>query len=98
MLSMVPQPVKAVILLFPFKDDFKKKRDARYAEKLKTLGEGHIDPTVVWIKQTVRQGFILSVSPCLTRIPIRFVIAPLCCVDRLGMPAELWRCFTLWLM
>ena len=51
---MVPQPVKAVILLFPFTGDFKKKRDARYAQKLEKLGEGHIDPTVIWIKQTVR--------------------------------------------
>ena len=59
---MVPQPVKAVILLFPLKDDFKKKRDARYAQKLQEVGEGHIDPTIIWIKQTVRVGFILSES------------------------------------
>lgn len=53
LLAMVPQPAKAVILLFPLTDDFKKKRDARYAEKLKELGEGHIDPTIIWIKQTI---------------------------------------------
>ena len=51
---MVPQGVKAVILLFPHKDDAKKRRDALYAQKLKEVGEGHIDPTVIWIKQTVR--------------------------------------------
>jgi len=51
---MVPQPVKAVILLFPLTEDFKKKRDARYAQKLEKVGEKHIDPTIIWIKQTVR--------------------------------------------
>jgi ubiquitin carboxyl-terminal hydrolase L3 len=59
---MVPQPAKAVILLFPLTDDFKKKRDARYAQKLEQVGKGHIDPTIIWIKQTVRLGFILSFS------------------------------------
>jgi ubiquitin carboxyl-terminal hydrolase L3 len=54
---MVPQPAKAVILLFPLTDDFKKKRDARYAKKLEEIGTGHIDPTIVWIKQTVRLVF-----------------------------------------
>lgn len=60
LLDMLPQPVKAVVLLFPLTEDFKKKRDARYAEKLKKLGEGHIDPTIIWIKQTVRLFLILS--------------------------------------
>jgi len=53
LLDLVPQPVKAVILLFPLTDDFKTKRDARYAQKLEQLGTGHIDPTIVWIKQTI---------------------------------------------
>jgi len=53
LLNMIPQPVKAVVLLFPLTDDFKQKRDARYAEKLKKVGEGHIDPTIIWIKQTI---------------------------------------------
>jgi len=53
---MVPRPVKAVILLFPLTDDFKKKREARYAEKLEELGEGHIDPTIIWIKQTIKNA------------------------------------------
>lgn len=60
---MVPQPVKAVILLFPRKGDIKKKRDARYAEKVKEIGKDHIDPTIVWIKQTVSLRFISSFSP-----------------------------------
>lgn len=62
LLSAIPQPVKAVILLFPCTDDFKKDRDARYDQKLKKLGEGHVDPTIMWIKQTVRSEFILSPS------------------------------------
>ena len=53
---MVPPSVKAVILLFPWTDDFKKKRDARYAQKLEEVGKGHIDPEIIWIKQTVRLG------------------------------------------
>ena len=88
---MVPQPVKAVILLFPLTDDFKKKREARYAKK--QVKEGHIDPTIIWIKQTVRPGFTLLLSPHNTRInsetPDRLFLF---CLNRLGMHAELWRC------
>jgi len=53
LLAMVPQPVKAVILLFPLTEDFKKKRDTRYAQRLEKVGKGHIDPTIIWIKQTI---------------------------------------------
>ena len=60
---MIPQPIKAVILVFPLNEDFEKKKDARYAEKLEKVGKGHVDPTVVWIKQTVRLVSILSFSP-----------------------------------
>ena len=49
---MVPQPVKAVVLLFPIteKNDAKKKEEdeASSAGKLPP-----VDPTIVWIKQTV---------------------------------------------
>jgi ubiquitin carboxyl-terminal hydrolase L3 len=60
---MIPQPTKAVILLFPLTDEFTKKREARYAQKLEAAGKGHIDPTIIWIKQTVSLRFILSLSP-----------------------------------
>lgn len=60
---MVPQPVKAVILLYPYTDDMKEKRDARYARMLKEVGEGHIDPTIISIKQTVRQGLSCHFLP-----------------------------------
>ena len=59
---MVPKSVRAVILLFPLTADFKQEREARYAEKLGQLGKGHMDPEVVWIKQTVRQGVVLPRS------------------------------------
>ena len=99
---MVPQPVAAVVLLFPLTDDFKKKRDARHAEKLKELGEGHLDPTIIWIKQTVRLCFILSLS----LIVSVSIFAPrwsserssFFCLNRLGTRVELWRCYMLWLM
>jgi len=74
---MVPQPVKAVILLFPCTDDFKKKRDARYAQKLEKVGKGHIDPTIIWIKQTVRLKFISAFStPGRTRILLHTMLMP----------------------
>jgi len=60
---MIPQPAKAVILVFPLNEDFEKKKEVRYNEKLEQVGKGHVDPTIVWIKQTVRLGFILSFPP-----------------------------------
>jgi len=60
---MIPQPTKAVILVFPLDDDFEKKKNAQYAQKLEQVGQGHVDPTIIWIKQTVRPGLILSFSP-----------------------------------
>lgn len=52
LLAMVPQPVKAVELLFPIteKNEAKKKDEdeATLAGKLPP-----VDPTVIWIKQTV---------------------------------------------
>lgn len=56
LLAMIPQPVKAVILLFPTNDAYEKKRreeDARLARD----GQHPIDPTVVWIKQTASAMF-----------------------------------------
>jgi len=73
LLAMVPQPVKAVILLFPLTDDFKKKRDARYAEKLRKVGEGHVDPTIIWIKQTIGNACgTMAMLHALTNSPVEF--------------------------
>ena len=50
---MVPQPVKAIVLLFPITDEYetaRKEEDKQILEK----GQHPIDPTILWIKQTVR--------------------------------------------
>jgi len=52
LLGMVSQPVKAVILLFPISESLEVKRkeeDAKYVAG----GLDTVDPTVVWIKQTI---------------------------------------------
>lgn len=52
LLAMVPQPVKAVVLLFPIteKNEAKKKDED---EAILTGKLPPVDPTVIWIKQTV---------------------------------------------
>ncbi|KAF9457206.1 hypothetical protein BDZ94DRAFT_1228329 [Collybia nuda] len=52
LLALVPQPVKAVILLFPISDAIEAKRkeeDAKFLVEQQPL----LDPTVLWIKQTI---------------------------------------------
>jgi hypothetical protein len=73
---MIPQPIKAVILVFPLNEDFEKKKDAQYARKLEQVGKGHIDPTVIWIKQTVRSGVYLIVFTTGIRILIHVTLMP----------------------
>lgn len=49
---MVPQPVKAVVLLFPISEKYetrRKEEDVKIAQE----GQHPIDPTIIWIKQTV---------------------------------------------
>jgi ubiquitin carboxyl-terminal hydrolase L3 len=46
---MVPQPVLAVVLLFPVTADTERVRSEDEAEK----NPYPVDPTVMWIKQTV---------------------------------------------
>lgn len=53
LLSIVPQPTKAVILLFPDVPEAKahqKEEDERIARD----GQPHLDPTIFYVKQTVR--------------------------------------------
>ncbi|KAF7424806.1 ubiquitinyl hydrolase 1 [Pleurotus ostreatus] len=53
---MVPQPTKALILIFPLSGQIKEKHQAE-DEKLKNEGGGvPVDPTVIWIKQTIRNA------------------------------------------
>ncbi len=59
---MVPQPTKALILIFPLSGQIKEKHQAE-DEKLKSEGGGvPVDPTVIWIKQTVCSARTLSVT------------------------------------
>ncbi len=53
LLGMVPQPVKAVVLLFPISEAYEKARKEEDA-KIAKDGQHPIDPTILWIKQTVR--------------------------------------------
>lgn len=56
---MVPQPVKAIVLLFPWPGPWKEYL-IREDEKIKAEGQPPIDPNVVWIKQTVRSHALCS--------------------------------------
>ena len=52
-LEWVPKPVEAVLLVFPITkqfDDMRKSED----EKLQKEGQPHLDPTLFYVKQTVR--------------------------------------------
>lgn len=53
LLDLVPRPVKALILLFPIRDELEKLRQAE-EDQIKEKGQAPIDSTVFWIKQTVR--------------------------------------------
>lgn len=48
---MVPKPVKAVVFLFPITEALEEKR-RKEDEDIKA-GQDHLDPTVVFMKQTV---------------------------------------------
>ncbi|KAI0791638.1 hypothetical protein BC629DRAFT_1511155 [Irpex lacteus] len=52
LLQMVPQPVKAVVLLFPISEAYEKARKEEDA-KIAKDGQHPIDPTILWIKQTI---------------------------------------------
>ncbi|KAJ7077899.1 hypothetical protein B0H15DRAFT_861344 [Mycena belliarum] len=52
LLAMVPQPVKAVVLLFPVSPESETRRKAEDEEILRK-GQPELDPTIFWIKQTI---------------------------------------------
>ncbi|KAI0953998.1 hypothetical protein AcW1_006703 [Taiwanofungus camphoratus] len=52
LLAMVPQPVKAVVLLFPISESIEA-RKRQEDERIRTGGQHPVDPTVFWIKQTI---------------------------------------------
>ncbi|KAJ7355420.1 hypothetical protein DFH08DRAFT_912432 [Mycena albidolilacea] len=52
LLAMVPQPVKAVVLLFPISPESEARRKTE-DETIASKGQPELDPTIVWIKQTI---------------------------------------------
>jgi ubiquitin carboxyl-terminal hydrolase L3 len=53
----VPQPVRAVILIFPERGDQIKRRDEEDA-RISKEGQPKLDKTIMFIKQTVRPFII----------------------------------------
>ncbi|KAJ7449549.1 hypothetical protein FB451DRAFT_1287264 [Mycena latifolia] len=52
LLAMVPQPVKAVVLLFPISPESEARRKEE-DEEILSKGQPRLDPTIFWIKQTI---------------------------------------------
>ncbi|KAJ7245133.1 hypothetical protein B0H12DRAFT_1127928 [Mycena haematopus] len=52
LLAMVPKPVKAVVLLFPISPESEARRKTE-DEEIQSKGQPELDPTIVWIKQTI---------------------------------------------
>jgi hypothetical protein len=74
---MVPQPVKAIILLFPISEPLERTRKEEDA-KIDRDGQEPIDHTVIFFKQTVRFCyfvFVLRYTFDVTRFPT--LVAPL---------------------
>ena len=89
---MVQKPVKAVILLFPITDGLAASRKEEDAKVAKGESGPPVDPTLVFIKQTVRVSRTppQNAQHCLMQIFSRSLMR----VERLGscMP---WRTYVL---
>ena len=72
---MVSQPVKAVILVFPITESYEQKRREE-DRRIATEGQHPIDPTIFWMKQTVRYVLIPS-QPTLIHV-VRAKISNAC--------------------
>lgn len=55
---MVPKPVKALLFLFPITETLEEQRRTEDEWINSTEGLKHVNPTVFFIKQTVRKGAI----------------------------------------
>jgi len=60
-LEWLPKPVEAVLLVFPITKEFDEMRRSE-DEKLQRDGQPHLDPTLFYIKQTVRLSCILALN------------------------------------
>jgi ubiquitin carboxyl-terminal hydrolase L3 len=52
---MVSQPVKAIVLLFPISPESEARRKQE-DEEILSKGQPKLDPTIIWIKQTVSEA------------------------------------------
>lgn len=59
LLALVPGKVEAVVLLFPITAEFEHKRKEEDA-KFEAKGAAAVDPTLIFIKQTVDQSAFLE--------------------------------------
>ncbi|KAH7925755.1 cysteine proteinase [Leucogyrophana mollusca] len=53
LLALVPRPVKAVVLLYPGNIDVIADKSKQEEEQIATGGQYPIDPSVIWVKQTI---------------------------------------------
>ena len=91
LLEMVSKPVKAVILLFPISDAYEQKRREE-DERIAREGQAAIDPTIFWMKQTVRSLSSLYTLVCK---PMR-LNPDFQCMWNHGSPAFPGQCESLW--
>jgi len=63
---LVRRPVKAVILLFPIRGKLEE-LGLQEEAKIKEEGQVPVDPTVFWIKQTVRSARLVHLSPIIEK-------------------------------
>lgn len=58
LLELVPKPVEAVLLVFPITKEFDEMRKSDDV-RLQKDGQPHLDPTLFYVKQTVRVCYFL---------------------------------------
>ena len=61
LLDLVPKPVKANVLLFPARGELEELTN-REEEEMKEKDATPVDPTVFWVKQTVRLAGVVRLS------------------------------------
>jgi hypothetical protein len=82
---MVPQPVKAIILLFPISETLERTRKEEDA-KIDKDGQDPIDHTIIFFKQTVRFChfvFVLEYTFDINRSPTLVALLDFCMLLRM---------------